>query len=153
MRCGFLYIGQIIDNNNQLKNFNLIQEASQGMVTFVQYYGLCKAIPFYWKQFLNMDTHDVNPVEYCLEKVLSVEDPLKFVYNEIITRKYICIDQRLLWEQELNMAIGFHFNILHHTLVLNEYVYKKCKCNTNLCSFCDIEVEALKHLFLGISIS
>ena len=51
VRCGFPYFGQILDSDNQLKKFNEIQEISLGTVTFVQYYGICKAIPFYWKHF------------------------------------------------------------------------------------------------------
>ena len=34
-----------------------------------------------------------------------------------------------------------------HTLVLNEYVFKRRRRNTNLCSFCDVQVETVTHFF------
>ena len=41
---------------------------------------------------LNVDAHDGNSFEHCIEKVLLLEDPLKFVYDELITRRYVFID-------------------------------------------------------------
>ena len=36
---------------------------------------------------------------------------------------------------------------MHHSLVLNEYVFKRRRRNTNLCTFCDVHPATLVHFF------
>ena len=42
---------------------------------------------------------------------------------------------------------SFQFNTLNQTLVLNEYVFQRKRCNTKFCTFCDAHDETLMHFF------
>ena len=45
---------------------------------------------------------------------------------------------------------NFQFKILHRIIATNDFLYKVDIIDNNLCTFCDLEIETLEHLFLSL---
>ena len=47
---------------------------------------------------------------------------------------------------------NFQFKILHRIIATNDFLYKVDIVDNNLCTFCDLEIETLEHLFYHCNI-
>ena len=166
---GFTKVDQLLNPDNTLKNFVDIRNDSSTSVTFVQYYGICKSIPYYWRCILRIDTNLGKPYEFCYESPLKYQSLLTEVYHELVKRSALIVESTIAWEKATKMELSisemekefaviysltniaklrsFQYNILHQTLVLNEYVFQRRRRNTNLCTFCDVHTDTLSHFF------
>ena len=51
IELGFTKFSQMLDSNNRIKEYSVINAESAGCITFVQYYGICKSIPFFLETY------------------------------------------------------------------------------------------------------
>ena len=72
------------------------------------------------------------------EEILGIEMTISELQNHF---------KSTITETNSTKLRSLQFNILHHMLVLNEYVFQRRRRNTNLCSFCDVHVETMVHFF------
>ena len=169
IQCGLFKVGQLLDEDNQFKSFDMITNEFGRVINFVQYYGLLQLVPFYWKCILRIGGNEGQEVVVSFEKNCNSKNPLTDVYIELVNRPVVVYEPLLKWEELLHTEMSldefhklfsnmyaitnsaklrsFQYNILHHTLVLNEYVFKRRRRNTNLCSFCVVHAETALHFF------
>ena len=62
IRNGLTMVSQILRNDLTFKSFSELDGKYCGLITFVQYYGICKSLPFYWRRILNVVEWKVNSI-------------------------------------------------------------------------------------------
>ena len=169
INLGLTKFGQLLDKDRSIKSFMRVNYEFPGNLMFIDYYGLVKSIRVYWKRILNSSSTAGSESSISLCNLSVSKTPVSDVYLELVSRKGMVIQQADVWKVVFNLNINcneylkfytnrysitnsaklcsFQYNILNGTLVLNEYVFKDRRRNTNPCSFCDIHVETATHFF------
>ena len=85
---GFIFMGQMLNNDLKIKSSEQIKYESKGTIHFIQYYAICKSMPFYWKRILRIGGSTGNTFENSLDKILQLRYPMFDLYNEIVNRQF-----------------------------------------------------------------
>jgi len=141
---------------------------------FLTFNGILQSIPKEWTKILQTN-EATDTVQRQINHLKMVKKVPKFIYNEMIQYK-IEHPQKCLskWNKMLNINITlnewykyfqyiykmtdcvkyqyFQFRLLHNTLITNEKLFKWKMVETDLCIFCEEEIEDLKHIFLDCEV-
>ena len=139
---------------------------------YLTYLGFLHGIPRSWKHNLqNIDIATGNQTLNKYQELRYTKKICRFIYNKMIQHVLETPNRIIqLWQAELHgrttdediyEAFGhlytitpatkyqvFQFKILHRILVTNEDLYKWKIKETDLCTFCQEEIETIVHLFL-----
>ena len=170
------YIYQLFNNNGSVKTWNQIsEEFTLDASLHFKYLQIVNAIPPSWKRmiFENIDTpyeitSPTRGIQQCtrtilLEKLQSKQfyiilirnrnhtPTAKIYFNEkysnIDTKSWLQIDLLPRKTTRNSYARIFQYKLLNNILYLNDKLFLFGKSETNLCSFCRIEIETTSHLF------
>ena len=83
-----------------------------------------------------------------MEKVQFSKSKVTYMTNHKLEtndmEKYYLLPRKVTNNNKLR---EFQFKILHRYLATNSVLYKMKLTNTNTCTFCNIEIESIEHLF------
>lgn len=167
---GIYYISDLYQPNGQIMSYEEFCTQYSIAVPFTTFYGLSNCI---WKLNLPFDSDDLmyNSPFYpiFLKIICKSKKGSKDMYNEFIVKKWNKPKSEKKWELIFNLHVDqnwwkkcnqivfhltkdiqlrwFQYRILHRILATNSHLFKMKITNTELCSFCNTNVETLTHLF------
>ena len=173
-RRNILYVHQFFSKQGIPLTHNQFQIKYEVQINFLTYYGLIAAIPKIWK--VNMKTNHMEPTTDTTNKALitvNKKDHIsRQVYLDMIEQgqkethatgymkwaQYFSnnITQKF-WQQSFQKMYGtlkctktlyVQFKILHFIIATREKLKLWGLSETEICSFCEEEIETLPHLFL-----
>ena len=170
---GVKYVADFFDHRgNPLTFTHFKQKFNLEAFPFTLYWGLINSIPRNWRGIGCGPTEVPNGNFTWVQRALQVSSLSQFVYNTCL--KTIVTEPTALkkWSAELDNFNNynwrniwrmpwvsvretklsyFQFRFLHRILPTNRLLTLMGKVNSNMCSFCDKEVETLNHLFWACS--
>ncbi len=165
---GVYKIKDLLKQDNSFLSFAEFKNKYDVNCDFLTYYGLLEAIPKVWKTILKNNepvrVTDSNVLKLCKAKKAS-----KITYIELIKNvSEFPSTPTNKWEEKLNIRFPipkwqklfqtiyvttrsaklryFQFQILHCTLVTNRKLKLWKIKESEMCSFCELEVESISHL-------
>jgi hypothetical protein len=164
-------VKQLLDQNGNILNYQYFIQKYGINVNFLNYLSIINAIPASWKVTLFENNNDDNHTAYTysIDKIINVKSKIcKIVYAEMqqsIVQEPINVFNkwRTFFHNELTMEEWlnsfdiifhcthfvelhfFHFKMLHQILANNEALYKWTLTQSDLCSFCNEEIETIYH--------
>ena len=168
--AGAFYVHSFFDTGGILKDFRtFVTEFRLNHFHFTQYLGVIHSMPNSWKTFCRYNESLVvkpnsNEVKYLM--YISNSTPNKAVYLGIC-KKHNCTPSSIRkWQAELNYDLDwnkvfllpfksikecklqyFQYRFIHRILAVNEFLFKINYVSSPLCSFCDVCIETINHLF------
>ena len=160
---GLTYPHQLLNADGQID----IEESMEKYgLTMMQLNGLIAALPKSWK--IGMDQIEVRDTK--LEELLEAKKAPALVYNKLVTTEDILDRLKVKWSATLGQDItrkyikslfknikcvsvvpklrSFQYRLLHGALVLNRQLFLWKIKSSEMCSFCDSEVETIQHLMV-----
>ena len=95
-------VNDIVNRSSNFLSYSVINERSNGTISFLQYYGICDNFNVIWKCILRSNCPEGNAARGHLAQVLTEDHIPKFIYNELSVNPYIVEEQMRKWEQILN---------------------------------------------------
>ena len=171
---GIIYIKDLLNENGNFLNYQEMAEKCNTSFNYLQYMGIIHAIPHSWKQKLLEPGEEIEsmvPSHKKLANLLHFKKVPREIYREMITS---CVDipttPLIKWNvyfhggitQDLfldsfkiisHMSLSsetqyFQFRLLHRILATNETLFGWKLIDSDICSFCEEEIETLCHIFL-----
>ena len=151
---------------------NLVDMYNIPSTDFLNYMSLVASIPVSWKNNLKLESCP-NELEFrdnLLYKLLKSKQKTQFLYNfelknmlqlqitSIIKWENEFLDEQLEWNKiflnsaktTLDVKIkNFQYKYLHRIIPTNKLLFKQNISSSNLCNFCNMNIDCLKHLFWG----
>ena len=140
-------------------------------VNFVDFYSLMHCLPGPWRENIKRDLSKLNKSEMtqpAIANLLQMTKHCKGVYWRLIETVEVKRNHRFKWQETLQMELSketmskyfsinfqctvesrlrsFQYKILQRCLTTNQFL-NICNINTELCYFCNKEIETLEHLF------
>ena len=141
-------------------------------ITFLHYWGLISSIPADWRANIGLggsvDTQNPNQLFYY--KAIRSPSVSQLVYRRLVSKVVNTPTALLKWQAtfaDLSAAnweaifkcpwvsirepklLFFQFKFLHRILPTNRLLSLMGKTDSDLCTFCQSEVETIDHLFWG----
>ena len=172
---GITKIFHLVDDDGHLLDYYaLVQKYNIDGNHLMFYNSIRSAIPQWWKveiqnHIQNYPTHEVHLSN--LDKVKASDKASKLVYEKLIeSNDSSTLDKlRAKWNEDLGIELNnddiacafkacysstispklrvFQFRMVHRNIVTNKNLYDWKIKDTNLCTFCNEEVETHIHLF------
>lgn len=175
---GILKVNDLMENGTRFLSFTEFKRRYNIKPSFLSFYGLISAIKLLRKTFQEHFRHDndVDSSGAFLQNFLKANKPNRFIYKTLVERKRKnpinsqkkwCADCSIEENNSIDWAAvyqspfqctkitklrTFQFKLLHRRLATNDFLQRINLSNTNLCSFCQCEVETLIHLFWSCTI-
>ena len=169
---GVKYLKDILENNTIL-NFQQFRDKYQ-CGTLMKYNGIIDAIPQKWKQILQSNENIEKRKFDKLNDMKNTANKTKIVYRHLNTNDQI-VNSKIAWlATQTGLDIGreqyikyvqainkitistklrsFQYHLLMNALITNILLKIYGIKDTNLCTFCDEEIETLQHVFYGCKI-
>ena len=151
----------VIHNNVQINRLN--------------YYSLLSSIPNKWKRIIGFIAADtptdqtkflskikelrsmakvckpvyLKLIDFVLEKPTNCLIKWNFCMNKNFTTEYWLTSFRQIYKTtSCTKMQNFQFRLMHRTLVTNEMLYKWGINESDLCCFCNEEIETIEHIFV-----
>ena len=152
--------------------FLIKNSLTSSVINYLDYYAIINSIPKEWKRLANLkgETND----KLLVDKLFTMTKISKFVYDLLVTRRGIKSTARTRWENKMQIEIiedkwgkymstvydvtnsvklrWFQFRTLNLILTTNSDRAKWDKNVSPLCTFCEKEIETVRHLFCGCTI-
>lgn len=167
---GICFVNDLVDNSGNLKTWRQVQNEFYIRTNFLQYESILNCVRAYQRKLniKKMITNLIQPlVPFPLAIVLKSKKGCRLIYDQLIyihcqpkvVQKWsneILISENLKWESIFNLPFGltkdtqvrwFQFRINHRILGTNCLLYRMKKANMEHCTFCNEEMETIKHLF------
>ena len=168
-RAEIYFVAQILKSNGEFKTWEEVQNEYNIQVPYLQYVGLCKAIPVDWRK-----AKIGNAENYQQEGILTVVQKstkkIAGFYNFIVSDNLLLFDYWSRWmitSSELTFDLeefidairyipklsivvklrSFQCRLLLGMTITNIQLRRFAIKNTEMCSFCQNERETLVHLF------
>ena len=163
---GLNRIADIINNDGRLFTLEQIKIKYGFEPPFTEYYSIAKAIPEEWKRQLRMqETQDMDNL---IQQWSNVKSQSKLIYFHLNQRQDVLTNMVLKWNQtvpsltlqELLKYIkniysitntpklrSFQYRLLQKAIITNIQLVRYGIKDSALCTFCEAEVETVKHLF------
>ena len=178
--AGIKYVHQILDDRGQILNYHNFNQKFNINVNFLNYFSIINAIPTTWKNIIKMEYgNKLNAPDYnyTINKIINAKTKIcKMVYKDMenqITQppQKVFTKWEQYFEQNLTMADWlnsfqiinsctnlidlryFHFKMLHLILANNEALYRWKLIESDLCGFCEEEIETLYHTYLECEVT
>ena len=171
IRAGIKHIDNILDNDNNLLSYNDCKNKFPNAITWLEYYGICQAIPANWKNVMKRDNKEMqNTSIYC--KIDKTSKKAATVYNIIIegcfrpleimytrVRKHLDIDMEDYCKAFANIKCytkiskyrDFQYRLLVNAIHANNRLYYWKIVDTKKCEYCLNETQDIKHLLYSCS--
>ena len=168
-KYGIVYFKDIITEDMELMGFPEVKEKLHENFRWFEYYKLISAIPNKWKNTLKIchaddmpqgpdDVFSILGKPFCNKTIR--EKMLQKVYvlpNRIIEKwNNLVPNHNYDWSDIFHLAFkcaidsktrNFQFKFLHRIIATNDFLYKLQIIESNLCTFCGVEIETLEHVF------
>ena len=173
MNAGILFIKDLLGEDNSFLEHKALSIKFNLKIPFTQYWGLRKAIPYKWLEWLSKGTH--IPIVNWIDLSATLPSISRLAYHELNKIHFMFKEVLLKWqnassvseiicfkEEELIRAIksiycmtnyiklrSFQYRLLCKGIITNVHlVYYGIKPNS-LCTFCGVKKEMLKYLFMS----
>ena len=174
-------IEQIWDSKNKsFQKYEKIREEHGDTLDMISYITLTRSVPKEWVKILKMENPPLISVEGGLQKIKSKlknkGSVAKVMYVTLLQKVTTNnLDKRYKWEMELGTEIKdkvwtnlvknterltlstklryFQYKIINRSLTMNTHVAKWNKEQSEMCTFCNEEVESYMHCFVQCDIS
>ena len=167
---GIIYVKDLLSVNNTFVSISDLQR-KYGNFPFTQYIGLLSSLPINWKRTLQEDPGQESEQEgvFLINKYLSKKSVVKLAYNELNNDKSIVNKALNKWnlaleeekcQEEFIRKVkdiyvltnypklrSFQFKFLYHAVRTNEHLYHFKIKSSQMCEFCLVEKETVRHLF------
>lgn len=170
-RAGIRYIGDILDTNGNIVEFEQIAIKYGSAIGWMQYFQLIHAIPTVW-----LDKCKTTQQNYSLFRIDRLENMSKIsniVYSSLIYNDSAVNTKKQKWEQKLSIEIqqreflqifkniykqtiatkyrDFQYRLIMGILPLNKRLFIWKISDTQYCTFCHKEIEDDIHFFCKCS--
>ena len=172
---GPLTIQDFFDNTGSCMAFDRFVQTQNVNLNFITYYGIITAIPNEWKrQISGQDTNNINinrPNNTDIRVLVNNSKICKYIYGKLIEQNTTLSEIKGLqkWKEYFNnltdqewlLAINniysitqqtelqsFQYKLLHFIVVSNEQLYKWGLVDSDICVWCDEEIETMVHIFI-----
>ena len=166
--AGIIYIKDILNNNNRFFSYQeLCDKYSDNVLTFLEYYGIIEAVPKAWKQKFGQEIlmEEPNIYEHIADKKLSTkciylklsdeENIIEQLCHRWNTKYYLntCVEELRKCFININRITlstkhrSFLYRLLHLAIITNKDLLLWKMLETDKCTFCNVEVETILHLF------
>lgn len=169
-RLGLVQIKQLLTPADQFLTVSqFLAKFSSHLVTFLDYYQICQAIPYEWKRLLQTNIGDNFLVRFKADMILQYKSVVNMVYQDLNWDIFRIAHRKSKWENKLNIEIplesfinlvnamycitnnvklrAFHYRMLIGTIVTNKQLATWKVKTDSKCSFCHEEIEDVIHLF------
>ena len=146
---------------------------------YLTYLGILHAIPRTWKhkiQNRHLPSNTASSIMTKFQELNNTKKTCRFVYNKLI-QKIIETPDRIIQQWKVNLHGNitdediyeafshlytitsstkyqtFQFRLLHRILVTNEDLYQWKLKQTDICTFCEEEIETISHLLLECEVT
>ena len=168
---GIIKIEDILNQDGKFMEFREFQ-GKYGINAFLQYYGLLSAIPAEWKSEVNLrdasngynykvdqwgECSKVASIMYrILNKNENMVKPVLKKWNMVLgvectLVEFLGIIQRLYYLTISTKLRSFQYRFLFHAVITNKHLKHYGIKEHDLCSFCELYPESIKHLFYDCS--
>ena len=179
--AGITYIKDIVNNDYVLGTNSIIQKYSLNTKHAMSINGIVSAIPHSWKEVIKESQPNLNfEVRMSsFQKAIKQIKISKFIYWQILNKqnKFDPSNLATKWSSDLNsepqlrgedileaftlvkkMTISpkhrdFQFRLIHRILVTNKSLLLWKLKDSDLCTFCETEIESIYHLLWGCTYS
>ena len=165
LEAGLIYVKQLFENGKVIND----ETARLFKLTTMQLNSLITAIPRCWRENSSSNKVNSNKGEELVTRMSMKKNLTSYVYRKILGETSLShkIEK---WESELNIQIdydsfikcfreiytvtnipkyrSFQYRLLHRAILTNKQLYQWNIVSTNLCSFCNEEVESYSYLFV-----
>ena len=174
---GLVYLRDIFDQNGR----PLVWESFRNTfpapgITFLFYWGLLSSIPNAWRADIILSRHAItqNSNQLFYRKIMHSHMVSQLVYRRLIVNVVSPPTAMVKWCNEFpdisidawdyifrspwattreTKIVFFQFKFLHRILPTNRLLYLMGKTDSQLCTFCQREVESIGHLFWDCTFS
>ena len=170
-KAGINYIKDIVKRNGEFKSVKEVEKEYHVKIPCTIYWGLIKAIPKQWKDWVKDCNEDVeNESQDKLKVVVDYVKPVAALYRRLCvnielvkekSKKWRSVENENVMEaEELTNIIrripsyticvklrSFQYRILMNAIVTNTHLFKYKIRDNDLCSNCNAAQETTKHLF------
>ena len=163
VKAGLLIVQNLLHGNGQFKTWNEIQTEFGNCLTWLEYCGLCAAIPRSWK--LRNDQYTENESLY--EKIQKQQKKVRYIYSLLTeTRNSIMYAKdkmskifQVNTEETKSAILGinkttnitkyrdFQYRHMMGTTYANNKLFYWNKVSSQRCEYCDHQYQDIKHLF------
>ena len=170
---GIKNISDIIDDDDKFIRLMSWRINTIYIAIFLDYYSLINAIPNVWKRSIKRGEDIGNSQSDVLIQICSSRKICKLIHRICVDKLFKtpkCVDKWADFFEDMNLdwvAIYqipmlssrftklhyFQFKVLHRYIGVNENLYKFGYVDSNLCTFCNVEIESIPHLFWQCDIS
>jgi len=167
---GIKYLSDILDDNGKFLTWQLLRERYHLKCNFLEYYSLLYAIPNNWKRCVQGEEDDVDfqtPQDEMLIKIMKTEKVCRMISDNCISKIFkspiseekwsaffndVDINWHAIYQIPLSSSRSTHlryfqYRVIHRIIGTNNDLFKFGYVNSNLCTFCNIHVETIQHLF------
>ena len=167
---GIKYLNDIFDYQNQrfYHYIDLTIKFDILITDFLKYMSLIASIPAEWKTKIKNENNRIELNKTLLFKLKKSKQKNKLLYNfQFNANENLIIPSRVKWTEEfentnltwniiLNSNISstldvklrnFQYKYILRITTTNKRLFKQNIVNCNLCDFCSMYIESLKHLF------
>ena len=173
-KAGITLINHLLNQQGTFLTYQEFMQKYTIHVNFVNYLSIIDAIPVSWKKTLIEKKNDKkqDTFIYPIDKIKNTKSKIcKKVYREM-QQKNLQKPENVFnkWKNYFNSNLTmedwlssfelafqctkfidlqyFHFRMLHQILANNEALYKWKLTDSDLCSFCNEEIETIYHTYL-----
>ena len=159
--------------NGDILNLTQFKHKFNMNINFLDYFSLVDAIPQKWKRAVKTVKLDdnTNSQEKFVLKITNVKQVCKLVHKKCTQRIIKTPVSELKWADHFNewdlnwrdvylipliatlstRIRYFQYKILHRYLAVNKLLKKMGIVNSELCTFCNLEIEDIQHFFWNCS--
>jgi hypothetical protein len=159
---GCKFIKNIISSNGTFLTFDEFKNKYDCNINYLDYLGLLSSIPKKWKD-------DINAQDRTFSENEIIPAKCNIIYWKIVNNSNLIQTKLRKWEESLNITFtetekkcmftrplettiesglrAFQFKLLHRILSTNKYLEIWKIKKSNLCTFCETQVETIEHLF------
>ena len=170
---GVNFINDLVDENGNFLSEDVLKRRFDISTNFVEYRGILAAIPRMWKNHIIGQPKNTEIKCKAISIVKNLRKPNKHMYSILNDKrktkpteneekwKEILGSQNLNFKAYYNILTKikdtnlcyFQFKVLNRIIGTNRYSFLCRYTQSDKCSFCDQEIETIKHLFFDCRIS
>ena len=171
---GIIYLKDLINDQRQFYTHTDFQNRTHIKINFLEYLGLIGSIPRCWKNTIEKSTLTDGIAQIfriSLKYITNLERPTNAVYRKHLETVTVEKKPEIKWENTFNKQIdwksvysniysstlnvkvqSFQFKLVHRILPTNKFLHI-CKIKeTEMCYFCNSEIETFEHLFFECTV-
>ena len=177
VKNGVDFVGDLLDDNGNILTLDDFKLKYKVNTNFLEFGGLIAAIKKYFPNlFDSSDDVLIRPFKpFNFDVILKDTNGSRRIDNILVSSKKVTRKYVIKWENKVgdiynskkwsvifNMPFNctintklrwFQFRLIHRILGTNLFLFKICKNESGLCTFCSAMDEALIHLFCSCNVT